>query len=79
MRTDESQTPTWNLLYRLREYFGVPPIITQELERRIAAAKETQAKLEWAERRIAYLEYHAAPEVLNPPDPVRHAPKFTGD
>lgn len=79
MRTDESQTPTWNLLYRLRENFSVPLCITQELERRIAAAKETEAKLEWAKRRILFLEQHVPPEVLNPPAPVRHAPKFTGD
>lgn len=79
MADDLSQTPTWNLLYRIRENFSVPLSITQELERRISAAKETAARLEWAQRRIAFLEHHVPPEILNPPEPVRYAPRFTGD
>jgi len=77
--TDESQTPTWNLLYRIRENFSVPLCITQELERRLSRGRRAADELEWAKRRILFLEQHVPPEILNPPEPVRYAPRFTGD
>lgn len=79
MADDLSQTPTWNLLYRIRENFSVPLSITQELERRLNRGKRAADELEWAKRRIAFLEQHVPPEILNPPEQVRYAPKFTGD
>lgn len=79
MADDLSQTPQWNLLHRLRENFSVPLLITQELERRLNRGRWAADELESAKRRILFLEQHVPPEVLNPPEPVRRAPKFTGD
>lgn len=79
MSDDLSNTPQWNLLYRLREYWGVPPYVTQEIERRLNGGKSAADELEWAKRRIAHLEQHVPPEIANPPAAQSYAPRFTGD
>lgn len=78
---DMTKTPQFNLLYRLREYWGVPAYFTAELERRLNMGKWATQQLAWAERRIAFLEQHVPPEVAHPPrqETGRRGPRFTGD
>jgi hypothetical protein len=79
MSDDLSTVPQFNLLYRLREYFSVPANWTAELERRLNRGKYAADELESAKRRIAYLEQHVPPEIINPPKREACRPRFTGD
>lgn len=76
---DLSNVPQFNLLYRLREYWRVPANVTAEIERRLNRGRRAADDLEWAKRRIAFLEQHVPPEILNPPQVAVGGPRFTGD
>lgn len=79
MSDDLTQTPQFNILYRLREYWSVPQPYVAEIERRLNRAKWQGDELEEARRRIKWLEQHVPPEILNPPAVQTKGVRFTGD
>lgn len=80
MKEDLSKVEQWALLSRLRQGFAVPEDLVNEISVRLNDGKYQKCMREQAERRVAFLEAHVPPEVLDVPTvEASRRVKFTGD
>jgi hypothetical protein len=76
---DLTTLPDFNLVYRLRERWGVDNYFATEVERRLREFAELRMRHEYLEQRCKSLEALLPPEVANPKTQQPYRPRRTGD